>query len=310
MTSSSTPFVVAALYKFAILENREEIQADLLRIGTEHGVKGTLLLAHEGINGTIAGTRDGIDQIAAYLRSIPALDGMSYKESSASEMPFNRFKIKLKKEIVTIGIPEVSPTKVVGTYLSPQEWNAVIQDPEVVVLDTRNDYEVRIGTFKNAIDPRTKTFREFPTYVRDHYDPKKHKKVAMFCTGGIRCEKASSFMLEEGFETVYHLDGGILKYLETIAPEESLWEGECFVFDQRVSVKHGLAEGDYDLCYGCREPLSAADKASPNYAEGVYCPHCYDKMDDRHKKRVHDRHHQIQLAKKRAEKEDKKRIIV
>jgi UPF0176 protein len=278
-----------------------DLQAPLLAASQHHGIKGILLLAKEGINGTIAGTREGIDAILTYIRSLPHLADLPHKESFATKMPFYRMKVRLKKEIVTIGLPDVDPNVAVGTYVKPMEWNKIIQDPEVFVLETRNDYEVRIGTFERAIDPNTKSFREFPEYVRENFDPKKHKKVAMFCTGGIRCEKASAFMLKEGFETVYHLEGGILKYLEEVPAEESLWQGECFVFDQRVSVQHGLAEGVHDMCYGCRQPITEEDKLSEHHQEGICCRYCYDKVDDRHLKRATERHHQIVLAGRRNE---------
>ncbi len=295
-------FVVAALYKFAPLKDFAEMQKPLQEVCQQNGIKGTLLLAHEGINGTIAGSREGIDAVLSYLKSHPLLTDLEHKESSASEMPFYRMKVRLKREIVTIGIPEVNPNIKVGTYVKPEEWNKIINDPEVVVLDTRNDYECDIGTFKGAVNPNTKTFREFPEFVKKYLDPRKHKKVAMFCTGGIRCEKASSFMLMEGFEEVYHLEGGILKYLENIPKEESLWEGECFVFDQRVAVKHGLEEGDSKLCHGCRHPLTEEDLRSEKYQEGVSCAHCFDQTTSEQRRRAAERQYQIELAHKRGQK--------
>lgn len=291
--------VVAALYQFAKLDDYIAIQPELLRVCQENKIKGTLLLAAEGINGTIAGTRAGIDAVKTYIATIPQLNSLEYKESSASKMPFFRLKVRLKKEIVTLGVPDVSPTKVVGTYVTPQEWNDIISDPETVVIDVRNDYEVKIGSFKNAIDPHTKTFREFPAYVHQNLDPKKHKKVAMFCTGGIRCEKASSFMMMEGYENVYHLHGGILKYLEEIPAEKSLWDGDCFVFDQRVAITHGLEEGKHKLCFCCRHPLSEDDLLSTHYREGVECPHCYDNIDEKTRKSALERQKQIKLARAR-----------
>jgi UPF0176 protein len=294
-------YVVAALYKFVSLPGFKEIQKPLKDLCDAQKITGTLLLAHEGINGTVAGSREAIDALCTYLASYPEFDNLEYKESHASENPFLRMKVRLKKEIVTIGIPEVSPTNAVGTYLDPKEWNDVISDPDVVVLDTRNDYEVEIGTFKNAINPKTDTFREFPKYVRANLDPKKHKKVAMFCTGGIRCEKASSFMLAEGFDTVYHLKGGILKYLETVPEEKSLWDGECFVFDGRIGVKHGLEEGQYDQCHACRYPITEDDKNSEHYIKGIQCHRCVDKSTESQKKRFRERQKQIELAKQRGE---------
>jgi UPF0176 protein len=210
-------------------------------------------------------------------------------------------KVKLKKEIVTLGVPGVSPTKVVGTYVKPQDWNAIISDPEVVLIDTRNDYEYAIGTFKNAINPKTNTFREFPKYVKTHFDPKIHKKVAMFCTGGIRCEKASSYMIREGFDEVFHLEGGILKYLEEVKPDESLWQGECFVFDQRIAIKHGLEVGSYDQCYACRYPLSVSDVKSVQYTPGISCPRCYNTLTPEKLKSLTERQNQVILAKQRGE---------
>lgn len=298
-------YLTAALYKFVSLPNFKDLQAPLLHACKTHNIKGTLLLAEEGINGTIAGLPDDIQAILHYLRTDLVFAGkfadLEHKESYAAEHPFYRMKVKLKKEIVTLGVPGVSPTKKVGTYVKPEDWNALISDPEVVLIDTRNDYEVDIGTFKGAIDPRTTTFREFPEYVAQHFDKNKHKKVAMFCTGGIRCEKASSFMLDQGFEEVYHLQGGILKYLETIPEEQSLWQGECFVFDQRVAVKHNLEVGDFDQCYACRHPLSPEEMKSPQYEPGVSCPYCHEKVTEEKRLRLLERQKQIALAKKRGQ---------
>ena len=265
-------FVVAALYKFVSLPDYHEIREPLLEVCIQAGVKGTLLLANEGVNGTIAGSRQGIDTVLNYLRADSRLANLSHKESFDTSQPFYRMKVKLKKEIVTMGVDGIDPNEVVGSYVKPADWNALISDPEVFLIDTRNDYEVEIGSFRGAVDPKTTSFREFPEYVREHYDPQKHKKVAMFCTGGIRCEKASAFMKHEGFDEVYHLEGGILKYLEEIPEQESLWQGECFVFDNRVSVTHGLQIGEHDLCHGCRRPINSVDKVSEYYEEGVTCP--------------------------------------
>lgn len=294
--------VVAALYKFVTLEDYQEIQPRLLAACQEAGIKGTLLLSLEGINGTVAGSREGIDAVLGYLRQDPRLADLEWKESFCVANPFYRMKVRLKKEIVTLGIPGVDPNKVVGTYVEPKDWNALISDPDVIVLDTRNDYEYEIGTFKGAIDPQTETFRQFPQYVKENLDPKKNKKVAMFCTGGIRCEKASAYMLQEGFEEVYHLKGGILKYLETVPQDQSLWEGDCFVFDGRVGVTHGLGESGYDQCFGCRHPITQEEKESEKYVMGVCCPKCFDKTSAQQKKRFADRQRQIQLAKERGEK--------
>lgn len=294
--------VVAALYKFAALPQFKDIQQPLKDLCEAGGVKGTLLLAEEGINGTIAGSRASIDAVKSFITSIPGLADLEYKESPAEEMPFYRLKIRLKKEIVTLGVPGISPLKKVGTYVAPKDWNDLISDPDVVIIDTRNDYEVTMGTFKGAIDPKTKTFRSFPEFVEENFDPAKHKKVAMFCTGGIRCEKASSYMLEQGFEEVYHLKGGILKYLEEVAEEESLWEGECFVFDERVGIKHNLELGNFELCRSCRHPLTPEDKQSPKFTEGVTCPQCFDTISEDRKHRASERQKQILIAQSRGQK--------
>lgn len=293
--------VVCALYKFVTLEDHEALRQPLLDLMLEQGVRGTLLLAHEGINGTIAGSREGIDAVLNWLKSDPRLAELDYKESRDDHNPFYRTKVKLKKEIVTLGVEGVDPKRVVGTYVKPRDWNALISDPEVVLVDTRNDYEVQIGTFKNAINPETETFREFPEYVDQSLDPNRHKKVAMFCTGGIRCEKSTAFLKEKGFEEVYHLEGGILKYLEEVPEEESLWEGECFVFDNRVSVNHRLEKGQYDQCHACRMPITEADKRSEQYEQGVSCPHCHDRLTERQRERFRQREKQAQLARERGE---------
>ena len=294
-------YIVAALYKFASLPDYRELQPALLDFCIGHDLKGTLLLAEEGINGTVAGSREAIDALMAYLRSDPRLADIEHKESFAEKTPFYRMKVRLKKEIVTLGVPGINPNNKVGTYVAPEDWNALISDPDVIVIDTRNDYEYDIGTFKGAIDPHTTTFREFPDYVEKHLDPAKHKKVAMFCTGGIRCEKASSFMMEQGFEEVYHLQGGILKYLENVPAEESLWQGECFVFDQRVAVRHGLELGEYDQCHACRHPLSPEEMQSPQYVAGISCPYCHDTLTAEKRASVAERQKQIGLAKRRGE---------
>ena len=293
--------VVAALYKFVALEDFRELREPLLDVCMDAGVRGTLLLATEGINGTIAGTRKGIDCVLDYLRSDPRLADLEHKESFDDHMPFYRMKVKLKREIVTMGVEGIDPNQRVGTYVEPQDWNALVEDPEVLLIDTRNDYECDIGTFRGALDPHTTNFREFPAYVRENLDPGKHKKVAMFCTGGIRCEKASAFMLREGFEEVYHLQGGILKYLEEVPKEESTWEGECFVFDNRVAVDHDLQKGHYDQCHGCRHPITEDDKLSTKYQKGVCCPHCFDTLTEEQKARFSERQKQVELAKKRGE---------
>jgi UPF0176 protein len=270
--------VVVTFYKFVRLPDFAEKRDSLLSQCEAQGIKGTILLAAEGINGTIAGSRQAIDALLSFLRSDPRLVDLEQKESYADSVPFDRMKVRLKKEIVTLGLPEIDPSDRVGTYVSPQEWNELISDPEVTIIDTRNEYEVSIGTFRGAKNPKTASFRQFPDYVRNHLDPTKHKKVALFCTGGIRCEKATSFMMEHGFQEVYHLKGGILKYLEEVPAQESLWQGECFVFDQRVAVREGLAVGTHEMCLSCGHPISEADKTSPHYQEGVSCPYCFDRF--------------------------------
>jgi len=293
--------VVAALYKFVTLANYPALREPMLDACLAAGTRGTLLLAREGINGTIAGSRQAIDQVLDYLRSDPRLADLEHKESRDDHMPFHRMKVKLKREIVTMGVEGVDPNRRVGTYINPREWNDLVGNPDVLLIDTRNDYECDIGSFRGAVDPRTESFRDFPEYVRSQLDPEKHKKVAMFCTGGIRCEKASAFMLNEGFEEVYHLHGGILKYLEEVPPEESLWEGECFVFDNRVAVDHQLQKGQYDQCYGCRHPITEQEKRSGQYEIGVACPHCYDRLTADQKLRFRERQKQVELAASRGE---------
>jgi UPF0176 protein len=296
-------YLTTAMYHFVSLPYFKTLREPLLNFCVAKGIKGTILLADEGINGTVAGLEKSILELLDYLKTDPLFEGnfkdLGHKESWSDKHPFYRMKVKLKKEIVTLGVPGVSPTKMVGKYVKPQDWNKIISDPEVVLIDTRNDYEYAIGTFKNAINPETQTFREFPKYVKKHFDPKKHKKVAMFCTGGIRCEKASSFMMSEGFDEVYHLEGGILKYLEEVKPDESLWQGECFVFDQRVAIKHGLEVGDYDQCYACRYPLSRDDIKSDKYTPGISCPHCYNTHTSEKLKALTERQKQVILAKER-----------
>ncbi len=293
--------VVAALYKFVRLDNFRAMREPLLDACLRSGVRGTLLLAPEGINGTIAGSREGVDGVLAYLRSDARLANIEHKESLDDHLPFHRMKVKLKREIVTMGVEGVDPNRRVGTYVQPSDWNALVADPEVLLLDTRNDYECSIGTFRGAIAPDTTNFREFPAYVREHLDPARHRKVAMFCTGGIRCEKASAFMLEQGFEEVYHLRGGILKYLEEVPPEDSAWEGECFVFDNRVAVDHRLQKGRYQQCFGCRHPISEQDMRSGQYEQGVCCPHCFDRLTYEQKARFRERQKQVKLAAGRGE---------
>ena len=292
-------FLVAALYHFVTLPGFTELRQPLQALCEESGVKGTLLLAREGINGTIAGPDEGIRKVLAFLRAQPEFTALEHKESRASHMPFVRLKVKLKKEIVTMGVENIDPNEVVGTYLNPREWNELIADPDTILIDTRNDYETAIGLFKGAVDPDIKTFREFPGWVRDNPGLHNKPKIAMYCTGGIRCEKATAFMKQEGFEEVYHLKGGILKYLEEVPEEESLWEGACFVFDERVSVTHGLKEGEHTLCHACRYPLTPEDRRSPLFEEGVTCPHCHGKHSAADLTRYRERQKQMHLAKKR-----------
>lgn len=293
-------YVVAALYHFASHPDFAEKRAPLLALCEAQGIKGTLLLAEEGINGTIAGSREGIDAVLAFLRADPRFAALEHKESVSAEPPFPRLKIRLKQEIVTLGVPGIDPSREVGTYVEPEDWNALIADPEVVLIDTRNDYEVALGTFEGALDPMTETFREFPEYVARHLDPAKHRKVAMFCTGGIRCEKASAFMLKQGFEQVYHLKGGILNYLERVPADDSAWRGECFVFDERVTVDHALRPGQHVLCRGCGMPVSVEQQALPSFVAGVSCEHCHDKLTEDQKARFAERQRQSELASKRA----------
>ncbi len=299
--SVTNNIVVAALYKFTRFADFEQYREPILNSMLDNDVKGTLLLASEGINGTISGTRKSVDNVLDYLRSIEAIGSFTFKESYTDAQPFYRTKVKLKKEIVTMGVEDIDPLQSVGRYVKPSEWNALISDPEVLLIDTRNDYEVQIGTFQNAVNPNTETFREFPEYVAKELDPNKHKKVAMFCTGGIRCEKSTAFMRQQGFEEVYHLEGGILKYLEEVPASDSMWEGDCFVFDNRVSVNHNLEKGDYEQCFACRMPITADDMQSVAYIKGESCPHCIDKATDEQKARFREREHQMQLAQKRGE---------
>ena len=295
------PIVVCALYHFVRLDDFESLREPLLQCMLDNQVGGTLILASEGVNGTIAGTREGVDAVLDWLRSDPRLAALACKESYDDEIPFYRAKVKLKKEIVTMGVEGIDPNRKVGTHVKPADWNALISDPGVLLIDTRNRYEVEIGTFANAVDPGTESFREFPTYVEANLDPKKHTKIAMFCTGGIRCEKSTAYLKEQGFEEVYHLEGGILKYLEEVPEEESLWRGECFVFDNRVAVNHRLEKGGYDQCHACRLPITEEDKLSDRYEKGVSCPRCYDRLSGEDRQRFREREKQMALASSRGE---------
>lgn len=305
-------YLTAAFYQFVTLSNFADLRAPLLAFCESQDVKGTILLANEGINSTIAGPESGVRAVLEYLRSDARLANLQHKESWSDKPPFYRMKVKLKKEIVTMGVPTVNPNETVGKYVKPQDWNALISDPDVLVIDTRNTYEVDIGTFKGAVDPRLKSFSKFPAWLmaqpqianseaKQSGAIDKKTKVAMFCTGGIRCEKSTAFLKSQGFDEVYHLEGGILKYLETVPPEQSLWEGECFVFDERVSVGHGLKPGDYELCRACREPISQADKDSPYFVLGLSCPRCHDTKTPEQIARFEERQRQINLAKLRDE---------
>lgn len=295
------PYKVMAIYKFADLPDAEAIQPVLASFCCARDIRGTLILAPEGINGTVAGPVEAIDALADWLFKgevlAGRLAGAEVKYSTAGEMPFLRMKVRLKPEIVTLRAPEANPARTVGTYVEPQDWNSLIERNDVVLVDTRNDYEVGLGTFQRALDPATKSFTEFKDYVATHLNPARDKKVAMFCTGGIRCEKASSYLLGQGFEEVFHLKGGILKYLEVVPEEQSRFAGECFVFDERVSVGHGLVEGDATLCRACRHPLTTEDRAAPGYVEGVSCPHCVGEAG-KHAAAA-ERQKQMELGKRR-----------
>lgn len=293
--------VVVALYHFVSLDNYQALRQPLLGLMLKNDIKGTLLLAQEGINGTVAGTQSAIDVLLDWIRRDNRLRDLRCKFSYDDEMPFYRSRVKLKKEIVTMGVEGIDPRRSVGTYIKPVDWNALISDPQVTLVDTRNAYETAIGSFKNASVPNTESFREFPQYVADNLDPAKHRKVAMFCTGGIRCEKSTAYLKQQGFGEVYHLQGGILKYLEEVPESDSLWQGECFVFDNRVSVNHSLQKGRYDQCHACRLPITEADKHSEKYQQGVSCPACYDSKTDEQRKRFREREKQVQLARQRGE---------
>ncbi|MDC0127589.1 rhodanese-related sulfurtransferase [Methylophilaceae bacterium] len=298
-------FFITAFYHFVALNDIKSIQPIIQDYCDKNSIKGTILIANEGINGTISGEEKNILDFHAFIKNdlifSKAFDGIDYKGSWSKKNPFYRMKVRLKKEIVTLGIPEVSPTKKVGIYVKPEDWNKLINDPDITLIDTRNGYEVDIGTFKNAINPNTSSFRELPKYIKKNLSPKKNKKVAMFCTGGIRCEKASAYMLKEGFNEVYHLQGGILKYLEIIPEAESLWQGECFVFDQRVAVTNELKQGKYNQCFACRHPLSLEEIQSKDYSEGVSCSYCISKISEEKKANLKERQKQINLAKSRGE---------
>jgi UPF0176 protein len=304
-TVASEPFRVAALYRFCRLERFESLRSPLAEFCCARSIKGTLLLAHEGINGTVAGSEAAISELVAYLRSIPEFSGLDVKYSRAAEMPFHRMKVRLKREIVTMGVDDVDPIRSVGAYVEAGDWNALISDPDTILIDTRNDYEVAVGSFEGAIDPGTASFRDFPAWFRAErarlLGTGKAPKVAMFCTGGIRCEKSTAFLRQEGVEEVFHLKGGILKYLETVPEAESLWRGECFVFDQRVTIGHGLQQGSHALCHACRRPVSAEDQLSALYEEGASCPHCVAERTDVQRAAYRERQRQEELAAARGQ---------
>ena len=302
--TNKNEILVAALYKFVEIDDLLSLQSDLHEICEKNNIMGTILIANEGINGTISGKTNEINQTISLLKSDKRFTNIEIKYSSTDKQPFHRMKVRLKKEIVTIGLPKINPNKKVGTYVKPDDWNDLISDPNVVVIDTRNKYETKIGSFENALDPETSSFREFPDWVKKFKSSKENanKKIAMFCTGGIRCEKASSLMKEEGFEDVYHLQGGILKYLETIDKENSLWNGECFVFDQRVCLTDELEVGSYKMCFACRMPITHEEMQNEKYIEGISCIYCYDKTTKEKKERFGSRQKQILLAKERGEK--------
>lgn len=299
MSSSPTagPFHVAALYRFCRLERFEELRAPLAAFCCGRGIKGTLLLAREGINGTVAGTPEAIAELVVELDAVPEFAGLDVKYSAAREMPFYRMKVRLKREIVTMGVDDIDPIRDAGDYVEPADWNALITDPRTVVIDTRNDYEVRLGTFERAVDPSTANFGDFPAWIDAHRGDLAGRPIAMFCTGGIRCEKATAYVKSLGLgESVRHLRGGILRYLEEVPEAESLWRGECFVFDERVAVTHGLAQGEAELCRACRTPLTPQDRASPKFAQGISCARCFDARTDRDRERFAERQRQVERA--------------
>lgn len=295
-------FTVAALYQFTPFPEPAALRAPLLELCVARGVAGTLLLAPEGLNGTIAGPADGIEAVLAHIRALPGCAGVEPKYAQAEVMPFGKMKVRVKREIVTMGQPDVDPRAGTGRYVTPQDWNAVIADPDTVVIDTRNDYEVEIGTFQGAIDPETSAFGEFPAWWADNAERLAGKRIAMFCTGGIRCEKSTAFLRQQGVDDVVHLQGGILKYLEEVPEAESLWQGACFVFDDRVSVGHGLTPGGHLLCHACRRPLHPEDTANPAYEPGVQCHRCVDQFDEADRARFRERMRQIKLARARGQR--------
>ena len=293
---------VAAFYKFVRLDDIEGLQQDIRKIFKDSDVLGTILLAHEGINGTIAGPANDLNSLFEFLDQYAGLENLNKKISYCNRNPFYRLKVRLKKEIVTLGVEGIDPGKAVGEYIAPEYWNALISQPDVRLIDTRNEYEVGLGTFNGAENPETQSFRDFPAWVKANLDIEKDQKVAMFCTGGIRCEKSTALLKELGYENVYHLEGGILNYLEKVPADESMWQGDCFVFDNRVTVDHDLAEGRYELCPACRMPLSEADRDSPKFEKNVSCPKCFDRLTPERRASLEERGRQIELAAARGEK--------
>jgi len=294
-----------AFYGFTAMEGLPALQQELKALAEQGSVRGTILLAEEGVNGTISGPDAGVTAVLDRLRQLPGLGGLEAKFSRAEQQTFHRLKVRLKREIVTMGCPTVKPAEQVGTYVPPEQWNALIADPDTLVVDTRNRYEVEVGSFAGAIDPGTESFREFPAWVEQTLRPlveaTQPKAIAMFCTGGIRCEKSTAYLLQQGFENVHHLQGGILKYLEEIPEERSSWQGECYVFDQRVSVNHQLQPGSYSLCHACGLPVSPAQRLEPSYREGISCPHCIDRFSDADRERFAERQRQMHLARERGQ---------
>ena len=302
MEKCMNELLVATFYKFTKLDELASLQKSIETRCIENNVRGIVLIANEGINATIAGSRDEVLGVLHFLLEDPRLDGLAWKESTVKKQPFRKLRVRLKKEIVTMGVEGIDPERLTGSYVKPEEWNALISDPNVILVDTRNDYEVEIGSFKNSINPNIVSFGELPQWLEDNIDVNEQPRVAMFCTGGIRCEKSTAYLKESNFENVFHLEGGILKYLEQIPEDQSLWEGQCFVFDERVSVGHGLEAGEYELCRACRTPIGEVEKAASSFREGVSCPRCYDKTTDEQKARFAERQKQIDLAKGRGTK--------
>ena len=301
-TNNSTldKYIISTFYKFLVLENYKELKIKFDKSLSKTNIKGTILLANEGVNGTIAGSESDLKKFFLYIDKFSQFKDINPKFSSSNKNPFLRMKVRLKKEIVTIGIPEVSPSNLVGKYLNVEEWNKFLNESDSMIIDTRNDYEVSIGTFKNSINPKIKSFRDFPEWVQKNLIDKKvskKSKIGMFCTGGIRCEKSTSYLKQLGFENVFHLDGGILKYLENVKSDENEWKGECFVFDYRVSLNDSLEKGEYDMCYACRMPLSKENKKNKYYVKGQSCEYCYDQTTIKQKKRFNEREKQIKLSK-------------